>query len=70
MDPGQAKLALKVHIVNILGFEGSTVSVTVSQRCRDSARAATDSMQTNGCVLINLYLYKQTEVRFGSWATV
>ena len=49
-----------IWIVNI-GFVGHMVSVTITQFCHCSMRAAFDKTNGRGCIPIKLYLQNQEE---------
>ena len=52
-----ANFSVKGQIVNILGILGHMVSTATVQLCPHIAKAALDSMETNGlvCILIKLH---------------
>lgn len=50
------------QMVKVFGFAGHIVSVTITQLCPCSEKAAIGNMSTNGCACVpaQLYLQKQT----------
>lgn len=59
----ERSFAVKGYIVNISGFAGHAISISITQLCSCSAKVVIDNTETNGrgCVPITPFTYKNRQ---------
>ena len=54
---GSESYFYKVHVVSVFCFVSRVVSVTLTQSCHYSEKAAVDNVQMKGCACVSIKLY-------------